>query len=141
VIVDDVIAPWAENEIVGTIRNVTARTSLVTHKEWKRNLASLGFVIKEVRDLGLEMDIPELLSVPIPRFGGLLGDWRHRTAQIVLKKWSKWYGEGATMEQKASLRTIQLVQDLVQKARGAALRQEAYRNADLSYYIYICMKQ
>jgi SAM-dependent methyltransferase len=142
VLVDDVIAPWTTTHTVEKLRNVTARASLITHKEWKHNLVSSGFVIKEVRDLGLEMDLPELTSGgPKPNLWRLLGDWRHSTAQIVLKRWSKWYGEGASVEQKASLRTVQLVQDLVQKARATALRQEAYRDADLSYYMYICVKQ
>ena len=130
VIVDDVVAPWADKKTIESLRNVTARTSLVDHKEWKQRLESSGFVIKEVRDLGLEMDLPELLSTPGPNLRGLL-DWRHSTAQMFLEMWSKWYGEGATLEQKASLRTIKLVQDFALKARAFALRQDAYRNADL----------
>jgi hypothetical protein len=140
VVVDDVVAPWAKESTIEDIRNVTARPSLRKNTEWKDIFAGAGLEIKEVRDLGLEMDLPEFFSSIKPSIWGLLGDWRHRTAQVILNEWSKWYGEGATLEQKASFRTVQLVQDLVQKARGSALRQEAYRQADLGYYMYVCTK-
>ena len=141
IIVDDVVTPWAKSTEVQNIRKATGRSSLLTHKEWKQVLSSSGFAIKEVRDIGLEMDIPELLSAPEPNIWGFLMGWRHRTSEFLLKKWSKWYENGATIEQRASLRMVQLVQDFVQRARGATLRQEAYREADLSYYMYICIKQ
>ena len=140
VVVTDVVAPWAEPTAIDLLVNVTAKTSLLTHAEWKQQLESHGLIIQQVRDLGLEFDL-HILQAQSP-WVKTIREWRRRPAQTILQKWQAWLGTGATMmKQKASVRIVQLLLDLVQRAWGTSLRQEAYQRADLSYYIYTCVKK
>jgi cyclopropane fatty-acyl-phospholipid synthase-like methyltransferase len=140
VIVTDVVAPWAEPTAIDLLVNVTAKTSLLTHAEWNQQLESHGLIIHQVRDLGLEFDL-HILQAQSP-WVKTVREWRRRPAQIILQKWQAWLGTGATMmKQKASARIVQLLLDLVQRAWGKSLRQEAYQRADLSFYMYTCVKK
>jgi cyclopropane fatty-acyl-phospholipid synthase-like methyltransferase len=140
ILVTDVVAPWAEPAAINLLVNVTARASLLTHAEWNQQLESHGLIIQQVRDLGLEFDL-HILQAQSP-WVKTIREWRRRPAQTILQKWQAWLGKGATMmKQKASVRIVQLLLDLVQQAWGTSLRQEAYQRADLSYYMYTCVKK
>jgi hypothetical protein len=141
VVVTDVVAPWAEPTAVDLLVNVTAKTSLLTHAEWNQQLESHGLIIRQVRDLGLEFDLHSILQAQ-SSWVKTIREWRRRPALMILRKWQTWLGTGATMmKQKASVRIVQLLLDLVQHAWGTSLRQDAYQRADLSYYMYTCVKK
>ena len=144
VIVDDVVSSWARNsKQVTEIKNLTERPSLLTHQEWLKSLSDAGFQIKTVRDLSLEMDLTSLMvTSPSSSRGGFFSErlmtWRYRTADFVLQRWP--LDENATLFQKTSMRTIQLVQDLIQTARGTALRYDGFKDAELVYHFYVAQK-
>jgi SAM-dependent methyltransferase len=150
IVVEDVVAPWAAgSNSIQHLSNVTARSSLVTHEEWKTQFELNGFKIQQVRDLGLEYDLVDLQQ--LPPYGWIwetLAEWRRRPSQFVLEKWEAWLGppprdnnETVVVNPNSSRKIIHLLQNLVQSEWGSSLRRQAHRNAELSYYMYICTKK
>lgn len=142
IVVDDVLAPWTTPERRAELRQATGKTSLRTHQEWTEIFHSKSLAIKEVRDLSLVMDLDEVFRDSVPRSNlfGFLSDLRYFVSQFAANRWSAWFGEGKTAEQRASLRMIRLVQDIIDSSRADAARELGYQSADLSYYMYVLVK-
>ena len=143
IIVDDVLAPGLSSDslLIQELRAVSTRASLLTHHQWMETLSSAGLVIQSVQDLSLTHDTPALNGPPNSSPWMIVATWRQKTAQVLHDWWAAWVGESPAKSDRASLRAIQLVQDLVQKTRDDDLRQGAFHEASLSYYMYVCTRK
>jgi SAM-dependent methyltransferase len=131
VVVDDVVAPWADMEDVHRIINLTEKRSLVTHEIWLSTFNSADFqLLRSPRELTLEFDM--LSSISTPAITPV-----YDFADIMLQ----WWSFPRTNSPSASLvRLVHLIQDLIQHARGRSLRQSAFNRYDLGYYMYVLRK-
>ena len=144
-VVDDVVAPWAAQlESMESLINSSARPSLVTHAEWKAALESTGFAIARVQDLGLELDLSLVLDVDDSSVRTIKREpFRERLVDRLVKHWNVSIPNvsSTNVTLTTTLKLVQLGQDWVQQSRVTRLRHEAYRRADLSYYMYVCIKR
>ena len=131
VIVDDVVAPWADINNVQRMIHLTAKNSLVTHETWLLSFESAGLQLQHPpRELTLEFDM--LTSIPTPAVA--------RVFELADKMF-QWWSFPRTNDPSASLvRGVHLIQDLIQHARGRSLRQSAFHRYDLGYYMFVVRK-
>jgi hypothetical protein len=133
IVVDDVVAPWANPDRIQHLINRTAKASLITHQEWLNHFSAAGLVLQQrPRDLILEYEFDWFTTFEPEKPGYIF-------FQNLLQRWPG--RDSPTRTNKASVRALHLLQDLIQQARGDHWRREAYHTADLTYMIYVCRKR
>jgi SAM-dependent methyltransferase len=170
IVVDDVILPIDPHLVVGDkethearvnlFRSALLRPSLFGHAKWMELLSDIGFHVLESRDLTLEYELLEdSVDESLPLVGDGIGDGVF--SGVVLNTLTMAYDFYDNAMLRILMRLVRARGDdsgsyiqrlsawlrlmLLRRGSGASkrlhiLRKRAYRDAELSYNMYVCKK-